>query len=146
MKEKILIENGMIIDGTGSKEYFDTVLLENGLIASIGKEAEKFSGDNEIKKINALGKTVMPGLIDAHCHITFDEPSSNDELFFHRRHALSAIIAGHNAHKVLLAGVTSFCDPDSLFEIGIDLRDAINSGYIEGPRMSVGGNALMTSE
>ena len=41
MKEKILIENGMIIDGTGSKEYFDTVLLENGLIASIGKEAEK---------------------------------------------------------------------------------------------------------
>jgi imidazolonepropionase-like amidohydrolase len=145
MKEKILIENGMIIDGTGSKEYFDTVLLENGLIASIGKEAEKFSGDNEIKKINALGKTVMPGLIDAHCHITFDEPSSNDELFFHRRQALSAIIAGHNAHKVLLAGVTSFCDPDSLFEIGIDLRDAINSGYIEGPRMSVGGNALMTS-
>ena len=145
MKEKILIENGMIIDGTGSKEYFDTVLLENGLIASIGKEAEKFSGDNEIKKINALGKTVMPGLIDAHCHITFDEPSSNDELFFHRRQALSAIIAGHNAHKVLLAGVTSFCDPDSLFEIGIDLRDAINSGYIEGPRMSVGGNALLTS-
>ena len=70
----------------------------------------------------------MPGIIDAHCHITFDEPTSNDELFFHRRQALSAIIAGYNAKKVLLAGVTSFCDPDSLHEIGIDLRDAINSG------------------
>jgi imidazolonepropionase-like amidohydrolase len=32
-----------------------------------------------------------------------------------------------------------------LHEIGIDLRDAINSGYVEGPRMSVGGNALLTS-
>ena len=145
MKEKILIENGMIIDGTGSKEYVDSVLLENGLISAIGKEAKTNLEDNQIKKIDASGKTVMPGLIDAHCHITFDEPTSNDELFFHRRQALSAIIAGHNAHKVLLAGVTSFCDPDSLHEIGVDLRDAINSGYIEGPRMSVGGNALMTS-
>ena len=40
MKEKILIENGMIIDGTGSKEYVDSVLLENGLISAIGKEAK----------------------------------------------------------------------------------------------------------
>ena len=63
--------------------------------------------------------------------------------FFIEEKALSAIIAGHNAHKVLLAGVTSFCDPDSLHQIGIDLRDAINSGYIEGPRMSVGGNAII---
>ena len=40
MKEKILIENGMIIDGTGSKEYVDSVLLENGLISAIGEEAK----------------------------------------------------------------------------------------------------------
>ena len=85
MKEKILIENGMIIDGTGSKEYVDSVLLENGLISAIGKEAKTNLEDNQIKKIDATGKTVMPGLIDAHCHITFDEPTSNDELFFHNK-------------------------------------------------------------
>ena len=45
----------------------------------------------------------MPGLIDAHCHITFDEPSSNDELFFHRREGLAALVAAFNVKKLLLA-------------------------------------------
>ena len=35
--------------------------------------------------IDAKGQTLMPGLIDAHCHISFDEPSSNDELFFSQK-------------------------------------------------------------
>jgi imidazolonepropionase-like amidohydrolase len=88
----------------------------------------------------------MPGLIDAHCHITFDEPSSNDELFFHRdREGLAAIIAAANVRKLLRAGVTGFLDADSLFEIGVDLRDAIEAGIVEGPRMATGGNALLTS-
>ena len=145
MKEKILIENGTIIDGTGSKEYIGNIVIEDNKIIATGESAKDFSKEKDIKKIDASEKFVMPGIIDAHCHISFDEPTSNDELFFHRRQALAAIISGHNARKVLLAGVTGFCDPDSLHEIGIDLRDAINSGYVEGPRMSVGGNALLTS-
>jgi N-acyl-D-aspartate/D-glutamate deacylase len=41
MNEKILIENGTIIDGTGSKEYVDTILMEKGVISAIGKDAKK---------------------------------------------------------------------------------------------------------
>ena len=46
---------------------------------------------------------------------------------------------------MLRAGVTSIMDADSLFEIGVDLRDAIEAGITPGPRMSVGGYALFTS-
>ena len=106
---------------------------------------EAFSHDAEASVMDLKGKTVMPGLIDAHCHISFDEPRSNDELFFHRREGLAAIIAGTNALKVLQSGVTSFFDADSLYSVGVDLRDAIESGVIVGPRMAVGGNALLTS-
>jgi imidazolonepropionase-like amidohydrolase len=87
----------------------------------------------------------MPGLIDAHCHITFDEPRSNDELFFHRRAGLAAIIAARNVQRLLRAGVTGFLDADCIYDLGVDLRDAIESGVIEGPRMSTGGYALLTS-
>ncbi|NJN50715.1 MAG: amidohydrolase family protein [Gammaproteobacteria bacterium] len=87
----------------------------------------------------------MPGLIEAHCHITFDEPSSNDELFFHRREGLAAIVAARNAQKLLRAGVTAFLDPDAIFDVGIDLRDAIEAGVVAAPRMATGGNALLTS-
>jgi imidazolonepropionase-like amidohydrolase len=82
-------------------------------------------------------------MIDAHCHITFDEPSSNDELFFHRRHGLAAIVAAVNARKVLRAGFTSFFDADGVFDVGVDLRDAIEGGVVEGPRMTTGGNVLI---
>ena len=53
--------------------------------------------------IDCRGLTVMPGLIDAHCHITFGEPASNDELFFHRPPTTSALLAAFNVRKLLLA-------------------------------------------
>ena len=43
------------------------------------------------------------------------------------------------------AGVTSFFDPDSVYGIGPRLRDAINAGVIEGPRMKAGVQALVTA-
>ena len=43
------------------------------------------------------------------------------------------------------AGVTGFLDADSLFEVGVDLRDAIEAGIVPGPRMATGGNALLTA-
>jgi len=144
MVNSIVLQNASIIDGSGSMPYSGHLVIKENRIDSILKE-EVFSHDKEARVIDLKGKTLMPGLIDAHCHISFDEPRSNDELFFHRREGLAAIIAGTNALKVLQSGVTSFFDADSLYSVGVDLRDAIESGVIVGPRMAVGGNALLTS-
>ena len=86
----------------------------------------------------------MPGLIDAHTHLSFGEPTGNDELFHHRTEAYSSMLSAYNARKVLRAGVTSVLDADCLWNIGCELRDAIESGIVEGPRMRAGGQALMT--
>lgn len=146
MSTGILIENGNVIDGTGAAPETASVLIEGDTILAVGAKAdEKAREINDLERIDATGLTVMPGLIDAHCHITFDEPASNDELFFHRREGLATLVAAYNVRKLLLAGVTSFFDADSIFDAGIDLRDAIEGGIVEGPRMSTGGNALMTS-
>ena len=144
MVNSIVLKNASIIDGSGSSPYSGHLVIKENKIDSIHQE-DTFSYDAEARIIDLKGKTVMPGLIDAHCHISFDEPRSNDELFFHRREGLAAIIAGTNALKVLQSGVTSFFDADSLYSVGVDLRDAIESGVIVGPRMAVGGNALLTS-
>jgi hypothetical protein len=58
---------------------------------------------------------------------------------------MAAITAVRNVRKMLASGVTGFFDPDSIFDLGVDLKEAINHGVIEGPRMVVGGYALMTS-
>ncbi len=147
-----LIENARIVDGLGAPAFVGDVLIEGDRIVTVGRavngqrsEAVDVPSPGTMRRIDAAGATLMPGLIDAHCHITFDEPSSNDELFFHRRAGLSAIIAARNVKKLLRAGVTGFLDADCLFDIGVDLRDAIAADVLEGPRMATGGYALLTS-
>ena len=144
MGNTVLLKNASIIDGTGSAPYPGNIQIKDERILSVSKQDITAENDS-VESIDLEGKFIMPGLIDAHCHISFDEPKSNDELFFHRREGLAAIIAGTNALKVLQSGVTSFFDADSLYSVGVDLRDAIESGIVRGPKMAVGGNALITS-
>ncbi|MBM3346169.1 MAG: amidohydrolase family protein [Betaproteobacteria bacterium] len=150
MPRHILISGGSIIDGTGSPAKPGSVLVCDDKILAVGADADQQAAGLTrqaagVEKIDATGLTVMPGLIDSHCHITFDEVSSNDELFFHRRPGLTAMVAAVNARKVLRAGVTGMFDADSLWEMGIDLRDAIEAGVVEGPRMATGAYSLFTS-
>ena len=144
MGNTVLLKNASIIDGSGSAAYLGHIQIKDDKILSVSKQDITAENDST-ESIDLEGKFIMPGLIDAHCHISFDEPKSNDELFFHRREGLAAIIAGTNALKVLQSGVTSFFDADSLYSVGVDLRDAIESGIVRGPKMAVGGNALITS-
>ena len=140
----ILIKNGLIIDGTGNDPFAGDVLVHDKRIVAVGQEASASCPDGAlVEEIDASGCRVLPGMIDSHCHISFDQPNSNDELFFHRRYGLAALVAGVNAQKVLRAGFTSFFDADCVFDVGVDLRDAIEGGVIEGPRMTTGGNVLI---
>ena len=142
----ILISNGRVIDGTGKNAFPASILIAGTQIKELGDAAEQRAGDHpDLTRIDAAGLTVMPGLIDAHCHLAFDDAESNTELFFQRRNALSALVASYNAKKLLRAGVTGMLDPDSTFENMIDLRDAIEAGVVDGPRMSCGAYALITS-
>ena len=143
----VLISGGNVIDGTGSQPQPNTdVLIEGDRIIAVGKNlvVEK-SSEREVRRVDATGLTVMPGLIDAHTHITLGEPRTNDELFMHRDPATAAILAAYNVRKVLRAGVTSMFDVDGIFNIGPALRDSINAGVVEGPTMKSGSYALMTA-
>jgi imidazolonepropionase-like amidohydrolase len=142
MSETILIENGTIIDGTGAPPVEGALLIRDGEIVKVGPDAGL--GEMITRRIDAAGQTVMPGLIDAHCHLSFDDAGSNAEIFHQRRDALSALVAAYNARKLVRAGVTGFLDPDSTFENMIDLRDAIEAGVAAGPRMACGAYALIT--
>ena len=140
----LAICGGTVVDGLANPPHRADVVLGGERILAVCADAAAALGA-DVPRLDATGLTVMPGLIDAHCHISFDEPNSNDELFYHRREGLAAIIAAANVGKLLAAGVTGFFDADSLWEIGVDLRDAIEASIVRGPRMTTGGNALLTA-
>ncbi|MEZ5177577.1 MAG: amidohydrolase family protein [Acidimicrobiales bacterium] len=144
----LLVAGGSVIAGTGEARTGPTdVLVQGDEITAIGPDAASRAdaAGSGIERIDATGLTVMPGLIDAHCHITFGEPASNDELFFHRDQSTAAMVAAFNVPKLLLAGVTGFLDADCLWNLGPALREAIEAGIVEGPRMAAGMNALLTA-
>lgn len=140
----IRLRGGRILVGDGTAARSDAAVdITDGRITAIGPV-----GDDAVEAVvdlDVTGFTVMPGLIDAHCHITFGEPASNDELFFHRDQSTAALLAAFNVQKLLLAGVTGFLDADCLWNLGPALRDAIDAGIVVGPRMSAGMNALLTA-
>ena len=144
---EVLITAGRLIDGTGAAPRPADVLLRNDEIVAVGAPGtvSATATGADVMRIDATGKTVMPGLIDTHLHSTFDDVQSNDELFFHRDTAMSALTTVPNLQKILRAGVTSFMDPDTYAGIGPSIRDAIEAGVIEGPRMKTGYQALLTA-
>ncbi len=138
-----LLSGGKVVDGKGAPSFFADLLIQEDKIVSVGQDVRQACTDLDLVEIDISGCTVLPGLVDSHCHISFDHPSTNDELFFHRRHGLATLVASVNAQKVLRAGVTGFFDADCIFDVGLDLRDAIEGGVVLGPRMATGGNVLI---
>ena len=142
---QLLITGGTLIDGNGGQPMPGTdVLVEPDQILAVGAQAVA-TADAGAERIDASGCTVLPGLIDAHVHCTFDDVASNDELFFHRDHTTAALAASRNLEKILRAGVTSIMDPDTLFGMGPALRDSVEAGMVPGPRIATGVQALLTS-
>ena len=69
----MLLHNARLIDGTGAPPVASSLLIESGRIAALGEAADEAAHTNtNIERIDFGGATVMPGLIDAHCHLAFD--------------------------------------------------------------------------
>jgi imidazolonepropionase-like amidohydrolase len=114
-------------------------VVENGKIVSVGPDSGS-AADANTKVIELTGKTVLPGLIDAHTHLTFDPKFGYDRL------AISlpreALIGAKNARVTLLAGFTTVRNVGASEFSDIALRDAINAGDVPGPRIDASGPAL----
>lgn len=116
-------------------------------IAWLGPIAEmptEFKLIDQIIDVNQ--RTVMPGLVDAHMHISFGEAASEEELSLYTPPAYRAIRASVDARKVLLAGVTSACDPGGPRGIATAVRDAIDAGLVVGPRLAAAGRQITTQQ
>ncbi|MBZ5570838.1 MAG: amidohydrolase family protein [Acidobacteriia bacterium] len=138
--KRTLIRNGTIIDGTGKPPLKNaSVLVEGDKIVAVGADVK---ADASARVIDAAGKTIMPALIDGHCHISYGDVRTQEESDICASREYRAIRAVWNAQKVLRAGVTSICDPGSTCMVSVAVRDAIYSGMFEGPRIFAAGPFL----
>ncbi|MCW2943749.1 MAG: amidohydrolase [Actinoallomurus sp.] len=144
----LLIKNGNVIDGTGAPLSANTsVLVKDQQIYDVGPHVgrDAVPHGEALDEIDAAGKTVMPGLIDAHCHMTYGESRTEEEIDLYTSPELRTLKAAWNAQKVLRAGVTGISQPGGSYYIGVGLREAIRDGIVVGPRMTSAGRYISTS-
>jgi imidazolonepropionase-like amidohydrolase len=142
----LAVKAGRLIDGTG-KVWEDMVVLMDGeKIAKVGKSAE-VEVPQGAEVLDATGKTVMPGMVDAHLHLRSDGDPWKRGAAYALQESIGtlALRSFVNARKDLEAGFTALRDCGSHGYVDVALRDAIDEGVLEGPRLRVAGAFLTTS-
>jgi imidazolonepropionase-like amidohydrolase len=132
----ILFKNVKVFDGKSAK------LTANTSVLVVGNKIKKIGGDVKAPKkatvIEADGRTLMPGLIDAHWHAILVRPTPAEALTWDVGYA--NLVAGAEATDTLMRGFTTVRDVGGPT---FGLKRAIDEGVIAGPRIYPSG-AMIT--
>jgi len=139
----IVVKAAHLFDGKSDQVVSPgVVVVEDGKIKAAGARVTEPAGAEVIDLGNA---TLLPGLMDAHTHLTGESSNDwkKDELDrFKKPIPQVAIEATEFARRTLLAGFTTVRDLGSDDLVDIGLRNAINEGAVPGPRMLVSVHAI----
>ena len=136
--ETIYLTAGAFVDpGTGKTVNTPAFIVTDGIVTERGT-AKRLKAPEGAEIIDLGDKTLLPGFIDMHVHLTGDaeDPPYYSLSFSDERMAITGV---KNAKLTLLAGFTTVRNVGAESYGDIALRDAINEGDVPGPRMFVSG-------
>ncbi len=137
-----LLRNVTVVDGTGSAPVpRQAVVVEGRRIAWIGPEgsAPDTAAENVV---DGGGRTVLPGLINCHVHLTAD---GAPDLFAQAAGDTvpsATLRAAQSARVTLQSGVTTVRDCGAADDIVVELAKAIDRGLVPGPRVQAAGRVI----
>ncbi|MBP5858348.1 amidohydrolase family protein [Marivibrio halodurans] len=138
-----LFTNVRILDGTGDQPYPGEVLVQGARIKQVSRGGRSVGGHAQTV-IDGAGATLMPGMVEAHCHLSWNNQPSLDaiQMMPTEEHTLfTADMAG----LLIDAGFTSAVGAASAKpRLDVVIRNAIKSGQIAGPRYLAGSQEIAT--
>jgi imidazolonepropionase-like amidohydrolase len=124
-----------------------TVVIKDGVITSItsGYQSAPVVDENDnVEMIDLKNSFVMPGMMDMHVHLQGELGPNNDRDALRMSDADVAMHSAYFAKKTLLAGFTTVRDLGAKPEQIYALRDGINKGWVDGPRIIASGGVSVT--
>lgn len=138
---KVVIKAARMFDGKSDKLRVNVaVLIEGDTIKEIGTLAQITAKAPGARVIDVGQATLMPGLVDAHTHVTSDGVTDDYATMLVKQSiATRAIVATANARSMLANGFTTLRDVESegAMYTDADLAAAISRGVVPGPRLYV---------
>jgi len=140
--KRLVIRNGTLIDGSGKPpSAVAAIVVEGNRIREVLGAGAPFAPRAEDTVIDATGKYVMPGMIDGHVHISSHQ-GALPGVRYCSTPEYATLWTSRIVGKVLHAGVTSISVPGGKWFVDATVREAVNGGMIEGPRIFCAGRAL----
>jgi imidazolonepropionase-like amidohydrolase len=141
----ISIRVGLLVDGLGGPPITDAVIVVQGdriaWVGEFGDVPPKWSTG----VLDYASSTALPGLVDAHVHMSLFADGRSYEEMAADSDSLMALAAARNVRTHLLSGVTTARDNGARNRLGFDIRLAIERGYFDGPRLLVAGRPITCS-
>ncbi|SFN06721.1 metal-dependent hydrolase family protein [Dokdonella immobilis] len=141
--QTIVLKAAHLFDGrSGKLDSPGVIVIQGKTIRAVGANAT-IPADARVMDLGDA--TLVPGYIDAHTHIASDYSENWAQGFYEgmlRFPVEQSFHAARNARVTLEAGVTTVREVGAADFIDVGLRNAINDGLVEGPRMLVAGHAL----
>jgi imidazolonepropionase-like amidohydrolase len=141
-----IFKNCRIIDGAGGVIEKGWLLVEDSLISGFGPMEQIPSpvetGVDAEDTETMSGKTILPGLIDCHVHLALDGSPDPMSKIMGMTDPIATIHMVKHGEATLRAGVTTVRDLGSKNFIDLQVRDAVNSGLVKGPRMLCAGQMI----
>ena len=137
-----VVNNGQLVDGTGKPATPNAaVIITDGLISYTGPAADAPPAPGA-RVIDAQGGTIMPGLIEAHIHLTYFNVSELQDLDIKFPVEYVTLQSAVNAQTALECGYTSARSGGCLHNIDVWMKKAIEEDMIPGPRLSASGREV----
>jgi len=139
------IKGGLIIDGKGDTPIPNGLILVDGnRIRAVGsRDSLPVPGEAEVIDLGTA--TLLPGLIDTHVHLVMNAQEDCVTSLAHKSAVDSVVEAAGNARRALRGGVTTVRDCADVFGVTLTLRQAIDEGHLDGPRILACGLPITTT-
>jgi imidazolonepropionase-like amidohydrolase len=136
-----LIHAGRLIDGvSGAPRERVTIIVDGARIRSVGGGFAAPTAGDEV--VDLAGATVLPGFMDMHVHLTFEQSRTSELDSIKKGEADEAFDSVVYAERTLLAGFTTVRNLGDRWNVSIALRRAIAAGRVKGPRIFTAGRAI----
>ncbi len=138
-----LIRNGTLVDGTGAPPVPDAaVLVTDGTIAYAGPATGLPALEPDTRTLDAKGGTILPGLVEAHIHLTYFNVTELQDLDIKYPVEYVTLQSAVNAKTALECGYTAARSGGCLHNIDVWMKKAIEEDMIPGPRLAASGREI----
>jgi imidazolonepropionase-like amidohydrolase len=145
---KTFVRSGQLFTGREDEALKAGMLVydEAGRLTYVGEEAGAPKRAKDDRLLDHSRHFVMPGLIDVHTHLAYGNAKTEEDIDLYSPLEFRALRGMFFAQKCAAAGYTALCSPGDAGQISLSIRNAINAGLFDGPRVMAAGPYLTTHQ